>query len=176
MFAAMGSCASIEHVQEKSSACVEILRKFAHEVSDWFRVRDFNRKHTQVSINSDISALCLDLSIQKIHSFTRNRKIYPTGSASRAKKHSAVRDILKEGLQMLSEKSMFDNWLERTATGLGDQFGSDPDVDEVEGFEVEVGFAEANGSMEVDCAMDPELEVECPFSNVGINPSAADEN
>jgi hypothetical protein len=43
-------------------------------------------------------------------------------------------------------------------------------------FEVEVGFAEANGSMEVDSALDPELEVECPFSNVGINTSAAEDN
>jgi hypothetical protein len=47
---------------------------------------------------------------------------------------------------------------------------------EVDDFEVEVGFAEANGSMEVDCALDPELEPECPFSNVGINTLAADDN
>ena len=70
MFAALGSCASIEHIQDKLSACVQILRKFAHEVSGWFHVRDFNQQHTQVSINSDISALCLDLSVQKVHGFT----------------------------------------------------------------------------------------------------------
>jgi len=70
MFAALGSCASIEHIQEKSSACVEVLRKFTHEVSGWFHVRDFNQRHTQVSINGDIDALCLDLSIQNVHAFT----------------------------------------------------------------------------------------------------------
>jgi hypothetical protein len=170
MFAALGSCASIEHVQEKSSACVEILRKFAHEVSGWFCVRDFNRGHTQVSINSDISALCLDLSVQKVHSFTRHRKIYTTGLTSHGnKKKQAVRDILKEGLQMLSEKKMFDGWRERTGTDGTDLYGSDPEggmIAEADNFEVEVGFAEANGNMEVDCALDPELEVECPFSNV----------
>jgi hypothetical protein len=180
MFAALGSCASIEHIQEKSSACVEILQKFAHDILGWFRVRDFNRRHTQVSINSDISALCLNLSVQKVHNFTRHRKIYTTGSTSRgSKKKPAVRDILKDGLQMLSEKNMFNNWLERTGTGGVDLFGSDPEVGgmnvvEVDDFEVEVGFAEANGNMEVDCALDPELEVECPFSNVGINTSADD--
>ena len=38
----MGSGASIEHVQEKSLACVEVLRMLAHEVLSWFWVRDFN--------------------------------------------------------------------------------------------------------------------------------------
>jgi hypothetical protein len=180
MFAALGSCASIEHIQEKSSACVEILRKVAHEISGWFCVRDFNRQHTQVSINSDISALCLDLSVQKLHSFTRHRKIYMPGSTSHgSKKKQAVRDILKEGMQMLSEKNMFDHWLERTGTGGMDLYGADPEGGmtadlEVDDLEVAAGFAEANGSMEVDCALDPELDVECPFSNVGINTSAAD--
>lgn len=80
---------------------------------------------------------------------------------------------------MLSEKNMFDNWLERTGTGGTDLYGSDSEggmVVELDDFEVEVGFAEADGSMEVDCALDPELEIECPFSNVGISTSAADDN
>ena len=175
MFAALGSCASIEHIQEKSSACVEILRKFAHEISAWFRVRDFNRQHTQVSINSDIDALCLDLSIQKVHVFTRNRKIYTIGpSNSRSiQKKQAVRDVLKDGLQILSEKNMFENWLERTGAGGTDLYCSDL---EGEDFEVEEGFADVNGTMEVDCALDPELELECPFSNIGINNSATGDN
>lgn len=82
---------------------------------------------------------------------------------------------------MLSEKNMFDNWLERTGTDGTDLYGSDPEGGmmadlEVDDFEVEAGFAGANGSMEVDCALDPELDEECPFSNVGINTSAADDN
>jgi len=180
MFAALGSCASIEHIQDKLSACVQILRKFAHEVSGWFHVRDFNQQHTQVSINSDISALCLDLSVQKVHGFTWHCKIYTTGSTSRgSKKKQAVQDILKEGLQMLSEKNMFNNWLERTGTGGTDLYGADPEggmMAEMDDFEVEVGFAEANESMEVDCALDPELEVDCPFSNVGINTSSDEDD
>lgn len=180
MFAALGSCASIEHIQEKSSACVEILRKFAHEVSGWFCVRDFHRRHTQVSINADITALCLDLAIQNVHVFTRNRKIYATGPTQRgSKKKSAVWDVLKDGLQMLSEKNMFDHWLNRTGTGGTNLYGADPEggaMAEVDDLNVQVGFTDANGTMEVDCALDPDLEGESPFSNVGVNDSATDDN
>lgn len=82
---------------------------------------------------------------------------------------------------MLSEKNLFENWLERTGTGGTDLYGADLEGQmtadsEVDDLEVEAGFAEVNGSMEVDCALDPELDLECPFSNVGINTSAADEN
>ena len=77
---------------------------------------------------------------------------------------------------MLSEKNMFNNWLDRTGTGGTDLYSSDPEGGMMDDFEAEAGFADANGSMEVDCALDPELEVECPFSNVGINTSATDDN
>ena len=108
MFAALGSCASIEHIQEKSSACVEILHKFAHELSGWFHVRDFNRCHTQVSINSDIEALCLDLTIQNVHGFTRNSKIYIMGpmNSRSGKTKKAIQDVLMDGSRGCPKKKL----------------------------------------------------------------------
>jgi hypothetical protein len=164
----MGSCASIEHVQEKSSACVEVLRKLAHKVSSWFRVRDFNRKHTQVSINADITALCLDLSVQKVHTFKRRWKIHiPSPPKSHtAKQKTAVRDILLDGMEMLTEKRMYEHWLQRTGADL---YGADPKVEmmgEVEDFDAGPAFANSNGRLEVDPASDPEFEAECPFTNL----------
>jgi hypothetical protein len=44
MFAALGSGASIEYIQEKASACVEILWKVAHDMSGWTGSRDLNRR------------------------------------------------------------------------------------------------------------------------------------
>jgi len=93
------------------------------------------------------------------------------------RKKQAVRDVLKDGLQMLSEKNMFGNWLERMGTGGTDLYGSDTEggiMLEEGDFEVDEGFADANGMMVVDCALDPELELECPFSNVGINLATGD--
>ncbi|KAF8164699.1 hypothetical protein B0H34DRAFT_670726 [Crassisporium funariophilum] len=163
MFAALGSCAFIEHIQEKSSACVEILRKFAHEVSGWFHVWDFHY-----------------LAIQNVHVFTRNRKIYATGPTQQgSKKKEAVWDILKDGLQMLSEKNMFDHWKDRTGTGGTDLYVADPEggaMTEEDNAEVQAGFADANGTMEVDCALDPDLEGESPFSNIRVNELASDDS
>jgi hypothetical protein len=99
MFAALGSCASIFHVQEKSSACVEVLRYLAQEFSTWFGVSSFNCHHTEVSIDVDIAALSLDISIQKLHNFTSNHKLISPASNSTAvtkksKRKSAVHDVL----------------------------------------------------------------------------------
>jgi hypothetical protein len=54
MFTAMGSCAFFNHVCDKSSACVEVLCRLAHEVTDWVGVSDFHQHRTQVSIDADI--------------------------------------------------------------------------------------------------------------------------
>ena len=167
----MGSCASIEHVQEKSSACVEVLRKLAHEVSSWFRVRDFNRQHTQVSIDADIAALCLDLSVQKVHTFIRKRKIHnssPPKSRTTAKQKTGVRDVLLDGMEMLTEKGMYEHWLQRTGASGMDLYGADPEAGmlEVGDFDVEPAFADSNGRMEVDSSLDPEFEAECAFTNI----------
>ena len=107
MFAALGSCASIEHIQEKSSACVEILRKFAHKLSGWFHIRDFNQHHTQVSINSNIEALCLDLAIQNVHGFTQNHKIDIMGpmNSQSGKTKKAIQDVLMDGSRGCPKKN-----------------------------------------------------------------------
>ncbi|CAA7263910.1 unnamed protein product [Cyclocybe aegerita] len=163
MFAALGSCASILHIQEKSSACVEVLRKLACEVSGWFGVSDFNRGHTEVSINSDIAALCVDIKVQKLHTFTSNRqvtRVAPKPSTRTQKKKAPacpMRDVLLEG-----------------AAGT-DLYGSDPEAGfgeavslEVDDLEVVEAFADPNGVLEVDSGVDPEFQQECPFSNVDI--------
>jgi hypothetical protein len=170
MFAALGSCASIGHVQDKSSACVEVLRHLAHEMSSWFGVSRFNRRHTEVSIDGDIAALCLDISIQKLHIFTPNRKLSPpasdsTATARKSKKKSAVHDILLEGMKMLTEQGMYSRWLSRVGSVDG------TDVEDGDGFEYlgEAAFADPSGRMAVDPAMDPDFEKECPFTNADIS-------
>lgn len=170
MFAALGSCASIGHVQEKSSACVEVLRHLAHEMSSWFGVSSFNRRHTEVSINGDIEALCLDISIQKLHIFTRNRKLsLPTSDSTTAtrksKKKPVVRDVLLEGMKMLTEQDMYNRWFRRTESADG------TDVEDHSGFDYsgDAAFSDPNGRMTVDPAMDLDFEKECPFTNTDIS-------
>ena len=78
---------------------------------------------------------------------------------------------------MLSEKNMFWNWIEWNGTGGTDLYGSDTEggmMPEEGEFDVKEGFADPDGTMEVDCALDPELEQECPFSNAGINSATGD--
>lgn len=180
MFAAMGSCASIAHVQEKSSACVEVLRRLAHEMASWFLVRDFNRKRTEVSINGDITALCLDISVQKIHVLDPHRKVQNTTTQrkNRVKKNSAVRDVLLDGMKMLKEKGMFEHWLKRTGEEGTDLYGSDAEagmnVETLDDMDVEAPFGDPDGRMEVDPATDPDFAQECPFSNVDISTHTAD--
>ena len=173
MFAAMGSCASIGHVQEKSSTCVEVLRHLANEMSSWFGVSSFNRRHTEVSINGDIDALCLDISIQKLHIFTRNRKLSPPTSDStptvttRKAKKSAVRDVLLEGMKMLTEQEMYSRWFRRmeSADGIDVEDHRDNEFE----YLGEPAFADPIGRMSVDPAMDLDFEKECPFTNTDMS-------
>lgn len=189
----MGSCASIAHVQEKSSACVEVLRRLAHEMASWFLVRDFNRQRTEVSINGDISALCLDISVQKIHVLNPRRKVLntTTGTTQRktgGRRDSGVRDVLLDGMKMLMDKDMYGHWLKRTGAEGTDLYGSDAEAGMTEGMDlygleaeagmnversddmdVEGAFVDPDGRMEVDPAIDPDFAQECPFSNIDIN-------
>ncbi|KAF8070439.1 hypothetical protein FPV67DRAFT_1487410 [Lyophyllum atratum] len=181
MFAAMGSCASIEHVQTKSSACVEVLRTLSHEVSTWFGVRDFHRGRKEVSIDGDLTALCLDISVHAIHTRTRERhipglKTTSKQSGSRKKKKSGVYgDVLEDGLENLTEKSMFEHWMARTGSGgtdlYDDEGGYLGDSDLTEG--INPVFADPDGQLDVDTAMDPEFP-ECAFSNVDISTDNGD--
>ena len=168
MFAAMGSCASIEYVQEKSSACVELLRSIAHAMSVWVGTRDLNRRHKEVSVRSDIAALCLDLAVQGVHTASK-RSITLSPTQTREAKNmnkSAVKDILLEGRKKLVDHGMFDDWMKRTMSGrtLEDE-GGDMGNDEVDN---DLVFSDPNGQLAVDIALDSNF-TECPFSNVDIN-------
>ncbi|KAF8061436.1 hypothetical protein FPV67DRAFT_1630829 [Lyophyllum atratum] len=189
---AMGSCASIDHVQNKSSACVEVLRCLSHEVTSWFGVRDYHRRRKEVSIDGDVAAICLDLSVHQVHTLTRNQKIAQPSAGTKKKQGSAtggkggkkrrptVWDVLLEGMKMLTEKSMYEHWLRRTGsdgTGIfGDEEGERPEeVDgSMEEYGIEAAFADPDGQMDVDAAMDPDFP-ECPFSNVGISMESGDD-
>lgn len=178
MFAALGSCASITHIQEKSSACVEVLRKLAHEMSLWFGINSFNRAHSEVSINADILALCLDISVQNLHTFTHNRVIQlPTTKSKKTTsttKKSAVRDVLADGMQMLTEKSMYEHWLKRTGASGADLYDNEGDeeggvegaIDREGEVDLEGPFADPEGRMDVDPGQDQEFELECPLTDV----------
>lgn len=179
MFAAMGSCASINHIQNKSSACVEVLRRLAHEVTEWCGISDHHQRRTQVSIDADIKALCLDLATQTVHTFTSQRKVPPpivkkTSTAMSAKprnrkrRTTGVRDVLLEGMVMLTEKSMFEHWLQRTGQGGTDLYAAEPE-EVSDDFVTDTAFDDPEGRMEVDTGMDPEFEGECPFSNADIS-------
>ena len=127
----------------------------------------------EVSINADIKALCLNLSVQKVHTFTRKRKIHNPSPKSRTAKQktqavTAVHDVLLDGMEMLTEKGMYEHWLQRTGASGTDLYGADPEagMGEVESIDVEPAFANSNGRMEVDTALDPDFAVECPFTNI----------
>jgi hypothetical protein len=80
-----------------------------------------------------------------------------------------VRDILLDGMEMLTEKSMYEHWLRSTGASGTDLYGTDSEagmMGGVEDFDVEPAFANLNGRMEVDSALDPEFEAECPFTNL----------
>ena len=139
-------------------------------MSSWFGTGSFNRRHTEVNIDGDVAALCLDISMQKLHIFVPNRKISLPASKSAAtarksKKKSAVHDILLEGMQMLTEQEMYTRWLRRTESVDG------MDVEDHEGLDYlgDTAFADPNGRMTVDPAMDQDFGKECPLTDTEIS-------
>lgn len=157
----MGSNATITHIQEKSSACVEVLRTLAHQMTAWFGVRDHNRGHSEVSAAADIASLCLDLSIHHVHTLTPGRKIPPVRTRGRkSSRTTAVCDVLLDGMQMLTEKNLFHEWLARSGTGGTDIYSGDSEGDAGEDLGLGTVFQDPDGSMEVDTTLDPELDNE----------------
>ena len=80
-------------------------------------------------------------------------------------------------MEMLTEKSMYEHWLQRTGTSGTDLYGADPEtgmMNEVDDFDAVPAFANSNGRMEVDPALDPDFEAECPFSNLEVNNPTGD--
>ncbi|KAF5378547.1 hypothetical protein D9615_007075 [Tricholomella constricta] len=182
MFAAMGSCASIEHVQTKSSACVEVLRSLSHEITWWFGVQDFHRRKKEVSIDADLAALCLDISIHTVHTGTKDRPILrisatkKPGNTNKKKAH-IFWDVMQSGMEMLTEKSMFEHWKTRTgssATGIYGEANEGGEGSVIDGLEIDSAFSNPKGRLDVDTAMDPEFP-EASFSNVDISTETGDD-
>lgn len=159
MFAAKGSSASVEDVKNKSSACVEILREIAHSTTKFLGVRDHHRGRTEVRVESDIDALCLDLKAAGVHHLTSNRHIPPPKTRSKTNPKNAkkglttgVKDILRDGMLMLGQKNMFAQWKSRSASGGADLYGGDKDA-----LDRDTGFDEPEGRLDVDTTADPEF-------------------
>ncbi|TFK19262.1 hypothetical protein FA15DRAFT_697632 [Coprinopsis marcescibilis] len=170
MFTALGSCASIEYIQEKGSASVEVLRSFVHQIVMWFGATDLNRRHKEVSVSADIAALCEDIIIQGLHTTKPNRTI---GAAATSRTPAALRpkvkDVLAEGMRMLGNGCKSNEWKKRAQMetlgfmGLGEDHDSDPVLDlDI----IETCFSDPNGAMDVDTALDPEFSSEDPNEDV----------
>ena len=73
---------------------------------------DLNQRHKEVSIKSDIAALCLDLAIQDVHMVSK-RMITLIPTQTREVKNankSAVKDILLEGRKKLVDHETDNEW------------------------------------------------------------------
>jgi len=161
MYGAHGSASSMEHVKNKSSACVEVLRSLSHRVSGYFKLADYHRGHREVDIYGDIQSLCLDMETQKIHTIQRRsvpppviRTNAPKGKKANKKTapKSGVKDILVLGKEALMEKGLFERWKKRTG-----------EVDEEDALQGEDEFASGTvfdapeGTFDIDHAADPEV-------------------
>jgi hypothetical protein len=175
----MGSSASMDYIQTKASAPIEVLRSLAQALSTWFGVGDHNRRHQKVTSDTDIKALCLDLAALKVHLTIPGRHVPPPvllakrkGPAKNTKNTShthGVRDVLLEGLLSLTQNNMYDKWRARSnPVGEGDEAGGDG---EEENWHTGTGFDGVNPPMDFDVGMDPELGGECSFANRGANDS-----
>ncbi|KAH9858437.1 hypothetical protein C2E23DRAFT_716977 [Lenzites betulinus] len=91
MFAAMGSNASMEHIVDKSSACVEVLRGVAHDVATFFGVNDYHRGHHEVNAQGDLKALLVDLAAARVHTFSSGRHVPPPPTRSSGQKQTQTK-------------------------------------------------------------------------------------
>ena len=94
MFAAQGANTSIEFVQNKSSACVEVLRSLVHDVAAHFGANDYHRRHCEVDYDGDLKALLVDLAEQDVHTLHSNRLVPAASNIKQpAKSRSASAEI-----------------------------------------------------------------------------------
>jgi hypothetical protein len=84
MFAALGSKASIEDIQKRASATVEVMRKIAHGTNTWLGVRDPHRGKREVDKRADLLAICSSVKTEELYEL-RNRVIPPPKSARKSK-------------------------------------------------------------------------------------------
>ncbi|KAJ2911518.1 hypothetical protein MD484_g8897, partial [Candolleomyces efflorescens] len=174
MFAAIGSGSSIQFIQDKSSACVEVLRLFAHQMAEWFGKTDINRRHMEVSIVADIAAIGLDLAENRVHELTVGRFIQAPDLAGRKKrKKVVVCDVITEGMKLLVEKDQFTQWKQRSLNPEAFDNETDTNNDStstaLDPLEPVDGFANPNGILEVDTAEDMEFISDNPFSALQFN-------
>jgi hypothetical protein len=130
----------------------------------------------EVSVDADISHLCLDIKEQQLHTFQFGRHIPPPRNKSGRNKQrkSGVRDILQDGREMLTEGGLFKKWQQRD-TIPNDHDARDPAgmveaeefIDDTD-FITDSAFDNPNGAlhMDIDVSLDMDFESECPFSNV----------
>jgi hypothetical protein len=169
MFAALGSKASIEDVQKRASATVEVLRKIAHGMTAWLGVRDPHRGKKEVDKRVDLLALCSSLKTEKVYE-THPRTIPAAktkAKPAKAKKtkswhmpaihKSGVKDAVSLGISKLDLEKTFAVWKARTLTGDyeddggGDDLGLDGTLDRGTAFDA------PDGTLPFEAADDPDV-------------------
>ena len=169
MFATKGSATSIDYVNNKLLACVEVLWSLSYAVSTYFRLSDHHQGHKEVDIYRDIQALCLDIEVTTIHMFHESCHVPLPITRRKARKvkkgtTTGVRDILEEGREALLEKGLFKKWKCRTGEMEEGEAGVAAD-EPVMGS----AFKNPNGTLNFNTALDTEFSVECAFANVEIS-------
>ncbi|ESK89674.1 hypothetical protein Moror_8592 [Moniliophthora roreri MCA 2997] len=163
MFAAHGANASIEFIQKKGLACIEILRKFSTEMSAWFGSTEYSHRHSDVPAESDIQALCVDLESSQVHVFhPEGCHVEPLPSKKpRQKKNqqlTGVRDTLQDGREMLFDQGMFQQWLTQSLVGEGVD-GALRNEDDEDYSLMNTAFDNSGGMMEVDTLNMDDIEL-----------------
>lgn len=171
MFAALGSCASMDQIRTRASGCVEFMRQIAHDITSWSGVRDHHRARKDVDSFGDIMALCLDMETHRLHTFTPGRQVPAIVSAKLKKKcpknapTTSVRDVLLEGMKMLTEKGLFNQWKSRSmhASNLeldtNEEGGENGIQGEGEDICTDTVFDNPNGRLDVETGLDESEEV-----------------
>lgn len=153
----------MEYIQNKSSACVEILRSLSHDVATYFQVTDPHRSHRDVNIEGDLEALLIDLKEQNVHSCKGERRVPPprikrrrgTRQVRKTKVTSGVHDVLTQGRKALSSGGLFAKWLART---LDDDADNENDGIMDETLDTGTAFDAPDGTMDVDAEDDAEYD------------------
>lgn len=149
-----------------------MLRSLLYAFLTYFGLSDHYRGHKEVDIYADIQALCLDMEVTTVHMFHDSRHVpllVTRTKAGKVKKErrgitTGVRDILKEGREVLLEKGLFKKWKRRTGEMEEDNAGAAAD-------EPVLGsaFENPNGTLDFDTAFDTEFSAECAFANVDMS-------
>lgn len=158
LFAALGSCASIGHIQHKVSGPVELLRTLSRDVATYFEIADPNRRSSTVDAEADIRALMVDLKESQVHTFVPGRRVAQTGQK---KGKPGALDIFTEGKEVL-EHGAFRDWKNRTGKLGADIFGCDVEYqqDMVGDPAADSGGAGDDQELLVEFDVEAELELE----------------